>query len=956
VREWLTTKKPIIDYLTQLGWEYLPPDEALRLRQGEKGLYLNEILESQLLHLNPGILDINRLSELLRKLSQLKPTIEGNRDALEWIRGQRSIFIPDEKRDRNIHLIDFEHPDNNVFHVTDEWRYQGLNFTNRIDLVFLINGIPVVVAEIKSADIQDGLSESVEQLQRYHQETPHMFIFPQVFVVTTPDLNLYYGSTWQVNRQHTLDWKNDPSNTYESKIKSFFEQSHFLHMLRDCILFLSQDDILSKVILRQHQTRAIEKVLQLIQKGPKQRALLWHTQGSGKTLTMITIASRLLQASQKAMPTVVMIVDRSELETQLLRNILAYGISTTRAVISKKDLQDSIESDYRGLIISTIQKFEGLQARANQREDVIVLVDAAYRSMGGTLGHSLIRTFPNATYIGFTDTPLEPSTRNADNVFKLFGTQGEYDYLDTYSITEATAEGTTVAVNYTLAPHDLQVDRATLEKDFFHLPEMAESDDIEELNTMFERSHTLKETLKSPQRIDKVAAFIAEHFQEHVDPLGFKAFLVALDREACALYKRALDQYLPSDWSVAVYSPTPYDQEYLSMYALRESDERKVRRDFLKSDYPPKILIVSQKLLTGFDAPILYCLYLDKPMRDHLLLQAISRVNRPYQTPKGQIKPYGLIIDFVGIFDQLNRVLAFSDSHESVAQDLTTLEQRFATLMQGKAQDYLLWARAWDDKAKELTIAHFEDKTRRDNFFTFFYQLQNIYDVLAPSSLLSPYLEDYKLLAQLFSFIQEAYTISSSREDVISNRTQAILNKRVIDSTLQLPGHIDKLSAQEFSSLKQSNTSEIIKILNLRKILATTIAEKAQSQPYLQAISEQAEALVQEYEDHQLTPQQALDQLEKLIQQYLTSEEERQKLSLDEDTYAIYTTLKLVTNTITPEQVQAINAILKHYPDYRWNEQQEKQVRIELYRILHPILGIPDMIKATNRLMKVVYA
>lgn len=954
MRERSNIKEPVIDYAKQIGWDYLAPSEALRMRRGEEGLYLVEVLEAQLLRLNPGVLDNEGLGEVLHKLNLLKPTIEGNRDALEWMRGNRSVFIPDEKLERNVRLIDFDHLENNVFHITKEWCSRGSFFTNCFDVVFLINGIPATIAEIKRVDIQDNFAKDIEQLRRYQQTTPQMLIFPQVFVVSVPFLNLRYGITWNAKQQYIFDWNATSSETYEGMLKSFFRRDRFLRMLHNYILFSQQNDELTKVILRQHQIRTIEKVLRYVQEGTTRHALIWYTTGGGKALTMIGIASHLLQMSQGAKPTIIMIVDRNELESQLLKNIQDYGISDVRVAASREDLQENIVSDYRGLIISTVHKFEGIQICLNTRSDIIVLIDEIQRNMSGIRGLSLIEALPNAAYIGFSSTPIDPFKDSNRMLLQFFGLEGENGYLDKYTMKESIEEGTSVGLNYELAPHELLVEDEILEKDVFISTEIVEASDIEELNVLLDQSSKLKELLKSPMRIDKIAKFIATHFQENVNPLGFKAFLVAVDREACALYKMALDKYLPSSWSKAIYSSAQGDQEYLRTYALRNDEEKEVLRNFLRSDSLPKLLIVTQKLLTGFDAPILYCMYLDKPMRGHLLLHTISRINRPYQNQSGQVKPYGLLLDFVGIFNRLTQALALSDTTELIVQNVDTLKQLFAASMQGEVQDYLPWTREWDDKAKDRTVAHFEDKQRREAFYSFFRRLQNRYDVLFPSSFLIPYTEDYKALAKLFIFIREAYSTNSYQQDEeISNKTQDLLRKYTASNDLRLPKQIHELSSEGLTMLKQSDIGETTKFLNLLKALNTTITEEAQPQSFLQTIGEQVKVLVQEYEDHQITTQQALDQIEKLAQQYIDVKDELQKLSLDENTYDIYATLKLVTNAVTPEKAQAINTVLTHYPDYRWDEQQGKRARIELYSILHPILGTPKTIEVTNRLMKI---
>ncbi|MFZ1625232.1 MAG: HsdR family type I site-specific deoxyribonuclease, partial [Gammaproteobacteria bacterium] len=615
-------QNPMIKYAQQIGWTYVRPDEALRLRGGETGRFFTEVLTAQLLALNPGVVEATRAAEVIRQLTLLAPSIQGNRDALGWLRGEGSVFVPAENRERNVALIDFGRPDRNVFQITDEWRHKSTVYANRADVVFLINGIPIAIAETKGASKANGMEQGVTQIRRYHAETPELLAAPQLFEVTQL-WDFFYGATWSLSRKNVFNWKEELAGAeaqpidYERKVKTFFDRARILKVLRDYIIFLAKDDELSKVILRQHQSRAVERVVERIYDPSKRRGLIWHTQGSGKTLTMITIAAQLLrEASGGEKPTVLMLVDRNELEAQLFKNITGYGIAP-RLAESKRDLQQILASDYRGLVVSMIHKFDDIPARLNERQSVVVLVDEAHRTTGGDLGNYLEGTLPNATYIGFTGTPVDKLSKG-QGTFKVFGRDDPQGYLDKYNIAESVADGTTVRLNYALAPSDMRVDRETLEKEFLSLAEAEGVSDVEELNAILRKAVTLTEMMKAPDRVDTIARYVAEHFTQNVEPMGFKAFLVAVDRPACALYKAALDKYLPADYSRVVYSPAHNDELGLKAHYLDESAEKEIRKAFARKGAQPKILIVTEKLLTGFDAPILYAMYLDKPMRDHV--------------------------------------------------------------------------------------------------------------------------------------------------------------------------------------------------------------------------------------------------------------------------------------------------------------------------------------------------
>jgi type I restriction enzyme, R subunit len=944
-------QNPMLRYAEEIGWEYVRPDEALTFRNGDAGLYFGGVLEAQLLRLNPGVVDTSRTGDILRRLNLLKPTIEGNREAHTWLRGEQSVFVPDEKRERNIRVIDFDRPENNVYHVTDEWWQKSTVFRNRADVVFLINGIPVALAETKDAGKQDGLSLGVDQIRRYHRETPEMFVATQVFEVTQL-LDFFYGVTWSTSRKNLFNWRDEQEGNYENKIKAFFNRPRFLRLLRDYIVFVTENDELTKKVLRQHQTRAVEKVVQRVAEPAKRRGLVWHTQGSGKTLTMLTVAAKLLRETPGAeKPTVLMLIDRNELEGQLHKNIIGYGLSA-KVAESKKDLQDILGTDYRGLVVSMIHKFDDIPPNINTRESVVVLVDEAHRTTGGDLGNYLMGALPNATYIGFTGTPVDRISRG-QGTFKVFGSDDESGYLDKYSIAESIKDGTTVTLNYALAPSSLLVDRELLEKKFLNLAEAEGVSDVEELNAILDRAVELKEMMKASSRIEKIAEYAAMHFKENVEPMGFKAFFVAVDREACALYKKALDKHLPADYSRVVYSPSQGDKEILREFYLSEDEEKKVRKEFIRKSEKPKILIVTEKLLTGFDAPILYCMYLDKPMRDHVLLQAIARVNRPYEDSEGMVKPYGFVLDFVGIFEKLEKALAFdSDVVTSVIQNIDVLKQLFATMMKEQAPNYLPFAKGWDDKAKERAIAHFEDKNRRGDFFKWFRQLQNLYEVISPDAFLRPFLDEYLMLSELYALIRNAYGERIYVDREISSKTRELLQKHTISGQLELPGAIHALGPEELAKLRDSDTSDNTKILNLRKILAVTVQDTGAAKPFLLSIGERAEKLAEAYEDRQLTTQQALLEFQKLAREATEADAERQRLGLDENTFAIHKTVGETDNGFDAKQAKGVNALFERFPDYRWNKQQESKLRTELYKTLRPLVGTEKMIAVANRLLR----
>ncbi|HOK46118.1 MAG TPA: HsdR family type I site-specific deoxyribonuclease, partial [Bryobacteraceae bacterium] len=551
-----TVQNPLIRYAVEAGWHYLPPEDALRLRGRKESPVLREILVDQLQRLNPGVVDsVTRAEEIVGRLIRVRPNIEGNMEAWEYLKGLKTVFVEAERRERNLRLLDPARVQANSFHVTDELFFQQSGSRSiRLDLAFFVNGVPVIAVETKASTRLDGMIQALEQIRHYHEDGPGLMALTQIYALTHL-VQFLYAATWSLSPKDLFSWRDEAAGNFETLVKTFIAPSRVLRLLTEFILFVRREGELSKVVLRPHQMRAVERVVQRAREPHKRRALVWHTQGSGKTYTMVTVARRLIRDPVFENPTVLMLVDRNELEQQLFTNLEAVGFGHAELARSKRHLQELLQSGRRGLIVSTIHKFEGIPAGICTRENVFVLVDEAHRSTGGDLGNYLMGALPNATYIGFTGTPID-RTAYGKGTFKVFGVDDPpHGYLDRYSIRESIADGTTVPLHYALAPDELQVDRATLEREFLALAELEGVSDIEDINRILDQAVTLKNMLKAPDRMRQVAEFVQHHFLKTIEPMGYKAFLVAVDREACCRYKALLDRHLPAGYSRVVISP-----------------------------------------------------------------------------------------------------------------------------------------------------------------------------------------------------------------------------------------------------------------------------------------------------------------------------------------------------------------------------------------------------------------
>jgi type I restriction enzyme R subunit len=980
-----SVQRPFIRYAVEAGWKYLSPDEALNLRQGGvTSPVLDAVLLGQLTKLNPGIVNAARAQDIVRQFIRVRPTIEGNLDAWEFLKGLKTVFVDTEKRERNLQLLDPVNVDANQFHVTEEFTFSnGTPPDIRLDIVFFINGVPVLPVETKKATAMDGIAQALDDLRYYHKKGPELLALGQLHALTHL-IRFYYGATWNLSAKALFNWRDEAlaADDFESLCKTFIAPRRVLRVLTDFILFTRKDDELSKVVLRPHQMRGAERCVARARDKKKKRGLVWHTQGSGKTYTMIVTAKLLIEDPFFENPTVILLVDRNELEAQLFGNLEAVGFGHVEVAHTKDHLRRLLKSDRRGLIVSMIHKFDGMPANINTRSNVFVLVDEAHRTTGGDLGNYLLGALPNATLLGFTGTPID-RTAQGKGTFKVFGFEDEKGYLDKYSIRESIQDGTTVPLHYALAPNELRVDRETLEKEFLGLASAEGVSDIEDLNKILEQAVTLRNMLKNRDRVEKVAAYVAKHFRENVEPMGYKAFLVGVDREACCLYKEALDKHLPPECSQVVISQAgKKDSEHLKRHYLSDDAEKAVRKAFRKPDEQPKILIVTEKLLTGFDAPILYCMYLDKPMRDHVLLQAIARVNRPYEDDDGRRKPSGFVLDFVGIFEKLEKALAFdSQDVTGVIQGVEVLQARFAEMVgtarqeylpvldcggkpgatplserraKGKAPSPLRSAGALQsDKAVEAVLEHFRDKEKREEFYAFFKELQNIYEILSPDAFLRPFLADYDALLRMFHLLRVNYDRDQPVDKEFLRKTARLVQAHTQSGAIEDPTKFHALNAKVLEAIAKQKQSDTVKVFNLLKALANLVNAKAGGEPYLISIGDRAEEIAVAFESRQMTTQQALELLEKLIAELKGAEKDRDATGLSPEAFAVFYVLKTDGVEEPLKAAQAIEEAFKQHPHWQTSEHQEQDVRRAIYKALIDA-GVEAVVEVATKLMRLL--
>ena len=958
---------PMVRHAAEIGWTPVRPVDALAMRGGEAGLLFRGVLEEALRRFNPWLAD-DAVRSVVENIQALPPTIEGNRQMLAWLRGERQWYDEAEQRHRQVRLVDFDDPSANVLHVTWEWRLKPpARKGNRADVMFVVNGVPVAIVEHKNPTDADAIERGVTQLRRYEIETPELMGAAQLFNVTHL-LDYWYGVTWNLSRRYMARWKETQEESYRFAVQSFFEPTDFLRILRDWVLFYVEDGETRKTVLRQHQRRAVERIVERCAETMKRRGLVWHTQGAGKTFTLLTAARLILERKDEFRnPTVVVVVDRTELEGQLagwverlLGEMQQQDIAVWRAG-SKEQLRELLATDRRGLIVSMIHKFEGIEKDANARDNIYVFIDEAHRSVARELGTYLMAALPNSTIIGFTGTPIA-RTAHGEGTFKIFGADDDQGYLDKYSISESIEDETTLPIRHMMAPSEMTVPTEQLDREFFTLAEMEGVTDVDELNRVLDRAVGLRTFLTADDRIEKVAAFVAQHLQENVLPLGYKAFLVAVNREACAKYKRALDKLLPPEWTVPVYSENANDvveRPLIAELQVSEEREKDVRLMFKKASEYPKLLIVTDKLLTGFDAPLLYCMYLDKPMRDHVLLQAIARVNRPYVDATGISKPIGLVVDFVGVLRELRKALQFDSSDVSgVIEDLDLLMHDFHDkIAEAKARyldnadgggvaetraAYAVAGGGADERLEQIVYTRFLDPDARKGFFTAYKEIEALWEILSPSAELRDHIDTFGRLTRLYAVVRNAYADRPDFVADLAHKTQRLVEESAAMYGL---GNLTKsvtFDLRTLAALRKESGPDEAKVFNLVRGLQTEVESETALESVLRPLKERAESVLKGLEERTTTGLAAMDMLEALAREKETAVVAARDSTLPPRAFGVYWTLEedaalQAAGVSAMEFAEEAQALVDRFPNAAVNADEQRRLRTSLY---NPLLRV----------------
>lgn len=931
-----------------LKWDYLDPK---KIQRKETDILLEQTLRKKLQEFNPAVKEHpEREDEILYQLDKIihstqNGLVNANEEFSKWLKGDKTMRYGKNNQDIPIKLINFDDIHKNSFQVTKEYSIKSSSTgkTKRADIILFINGIPLVDIETKSPvrESQTWADGAIQVSEDYESNIPELFA-SNVFSAATEGKELWYGAVGNSWEDFWEPWKKKDRETskladMDETIESLFNRVTVLEMLQWYTIFSTSPDAKKiKMIARYPQYEATNLIVQRVIENKIKRGLIWHFQGSGKSLLMILAAMRLRYEEKLENPTIIIVVDRIDLDTQISGKFNAANVPNTIPANSREELKKLLKQDTRKVIITTIHKFGESQGVLNDRDNIIVLVDEADRSQEGDLGEYMKEALPNAFFFGLTGTPVNKANRNT---FLTFGAKedGEARYLHRYSFEESVEDHTTLQINFETVPAEYKFDKASFEKAYALIKTGATESEESIIATKAARLHQF---LISKNTIDKKAKKMIEHFIENIDPSGFKGMIVAHNREACVKYKDAIDQIFPKESSEVVMTLSKGDPEdWYERFDKTREELNEIQKQFNNPRHPLKILIVTQKLMRGFDAPILQVMYLDKMLKDQGLLQAVCRVNRP---SPGKLN--GLIVDYIGVFDNVSKALTYDyekisnvvKSLEKLAEELPDILKRamsyFVTLDRKLEGFELLSAAQECLEVKEDTSSSL---LRKESFATDFVILNKFWEMLHPRYTNSQMVKDYKLLYQIYNSIAPSKGGNARIWKKLGPKTEKLIQDN-IDVTLRDDLEVLVMDEEVIRKIKEGLQRYDPKSIEIK---ITRRINRDRNNPRFIVIAEKLEELRGKYNQKLIDNKEYLKGLIDLARSVIAIEKETKAIVEDTERKTL-TRIFEKANTPSDEIKKIIDEIdeiitQERYDGWQNTSHGTKLIQQKLYRILY---------------------
>jgi type I restriction enzyme R subunit len=945
----------IVALLTPEGaaWRYIPRTAMHEIRADRMNdVIVEPLLIPALQRFNPGLTDAqaSEVAAYLRRITDEQEFQTALRDGV-------NIAFSAEEDSRDVWLLDPAGPAGNDYVVTTEFEVRtGGEREPRLDVVCLVNGIPLGLVEVKAGT--HGWKQAARDFAGYWEDAPQLQVIGAVAVATN-------GSKFRVapagasGASKYAAWKTawphaEPdagASELEVGRLGVLDPANLVDLAANFTVYETRNGKTARKLARYQQFRAANKIVRRVVDGVYDRGIIWHTQGSGKSLTMIFAARKLMRAGVNN-PTVLLVIDRTDLDEQINGTLEACDFPGVKRATSRERLARMLSGDSRGVVVTTVQKFREEADVLSERENVIVFVDEAHRSQEGEYGIWMRDALPNAKLFAFTGTPLETGDRSTRRAFAPIIDSRYEDYLDAYGIQQAIEDGATLPIHYERGPVDWNVERDDLdeifEREYGGLPP-------EQKARLQSDAARRAVVAKSPARVQEIARDVVRYVRDKLGPTGYKAQLVAVDRAAAAAYAAELEAYLAPEEFAVVYTADKDDTPELRRWYPSAQYKRlhpgsglgddraaaELVEEFKDPETPLKLLVVCDMLLTGFDAPIEQVMFLDRGLRAHGLLQAIARTNRPFKN-----KPAGIVIDYWGVFSHLQAALAeFSpDDVAMAAIDLSDLRARFPVVV---ANTLALVAGIPTDEPEDRQMAwlvrHLRDEQRAAAFEASYQEVKSIYETLAPDPSLAAHLGDYKRLT-----LYHAWWVHGRREDAdgfdlaeYRSHTHALVGEAITVERLRHDLPVYRVDERYLSLIDGKPMTPEEKAAEIEAALVHEIKLRGDDDPLAKTLSERLEELREEELAADQITQELLKKYEQLALDWAEEQQAHTKLGLTPRAYKLVALARAANPDASEEALVRIAGELDaalgrtaSFPGWEQRDDVLRALRVEMLKAL----------------------
>lgn len=908
-----TIEKMVLSSLSANGWKYIPAED---LPRAYSDVMVEPMVKAALIRLNPEIAtEPSRADEVIYKLRTLILTVQPHDLVTQNELFKKLVFeensFPFGKDGRMIPIRFFgtlkkEDLALNEYVVTNQWVYPKKEDGKRLDIVLLINGFPVAIGELKTP-VRNAITwlDGATDIAAYEKSIPQMFV-TNVFNFATEGKCYRYGSVnMPVNMWgpwHTPTHKTEGGLAdVKISIEDMLTPERVMDIFQFFTMFATDKKYRKyKIICRYQQFEGANLIVDRVVAGYPKKGLIWHFQGSGKSLLMVFAAQKLRMIPELKNPTVVIVDDRIDLETQITATFNASDIPNLESAATKEKLVEFFRGDMRKILITTIFKFGEVDCELNPRDNIIVMVDEAHRTQEGDLGEKMRMALPNAFFFGLTGTPIN---RTDKNTFHTFGAvEDKTGYMSRYSFSDSIRDKATLPLHFEPVPVDLHVDQDKLDAAFEHLTEGMSEAERAELSSRV----NMKAIMYNPARIRKVCEHIAKHFREKIEPNGYKGQVVCYDRECCLMYKQVLDELLGPDATTIVMDTNNDKEDRYKAYRRDRDAEAKLLDYFRDPNSPLKLVIVTAKLLTGFDAPILQAMYLDKPMKDHNLLQAICRTNRTYDSGKS----HGLIVDYIGIFDNVARALDFDEnSMKRIITNIDEIKKQLPALLK-KCLSFFMGVDRTIEGWEGLMAAQecLPTNKEKDAFAADYRVLNRAWDALSPDAFLRPYKADYQWLSRVYESVKPTNGTGGLIWASLGAKTIELVHESVTVGSIHDDEEILAMDADLIDEFieKQKDLRKATKKVEINLVAKIL---KHSNEPKFIKLGEKLEALREKHEQGLITSIEFLKLLLELAKEAAQAEKEVvPEAEIDKGVAALTELFNGLKNRATPVIVERVVA------------------------------------------------